>query len=434
MTKNKTSGASTREKTIVIRDRRKPNQYTTDNIVAREWLPILRTGDAFFFYSVYLSMANRETESSWGSLRTLARYLQCGVDLIVRGNKLLEICELIYIEPGNQFTSNEYYILDPPALTPELAARIHKRLDAIKAQDLGKNWQAWVKQVRKALTRHQSLSGIWAERRARRGGRPVKTARVENPARESQAPLSPPGVCGSQPQSACVTNTVAVSHTQDACETQSEQEQPRKITNKQKAREKSPSPLVLSNIQTQCRIIGVAWPVLSALLEKHPLEMVQKQLQWLPARNPRDPAALFVRSVQENWGPPQLFDAAGAREIWAGWQEKKTEVRPNTLAPMEHGDSGAGEGTPALTLPGSELDGGQVWREALHELEMQMTRATFDTWLRGSRVVGVEENALTVEVRDIYAAEWLQARLSTPIHRTVAGIVGRAIDIRFEAA
>ena len=86
------------ERTIVIRDRRKPNQYTTDNVVAREWLPILRVGDAFFLYSVYLSMANRETESSWGSLRTQAEYLQCGVDLIIRGNRLLEICELLYIE------------------------------------------------------------------------------------------------------------------------------------------------------------------------------------------------------------------------------------------------------------------------------------------------------------------------------------------------
>jgi hypothetical protein len=105
------------DRTIVVRDRRKPNQYTTNNIIAREWLPILRVGDAFFFYSIYLSMANRETESSWGSLRTQAKYLQCGVDLIIRGNRLLEICELIYIDTGNYRTTNEYYILEPPPLT-----------------------------------------------------------------------------------------------------------------------------------------------------------------------------------------------------------------------------------------------------------------------------------------------------------------------------
>ena len=175
------------EKTIVVRDRRKPNQYTTDNVIAREWLPILRVGDAFFFYSVYLSMANRETESSWGSLRTQAEYLQCSVDLIVRGNKLLEICELVHIETGNQYTSNEYYILDPPPLTPELGMRIRRRLDEISRQESSKNWLSWVKQVRKTLDRHRALPDIWAERRARRGGRPVNALRPDEALRAASA-------------------------------------------------------------------------------------------------------------------------------------------------------------------------------------------------------------------------------------------------------
>jgi hypothetical protein len=193
------------ERTIVVRDRRKPNQYTTDNVIAREWLPILRVGDAFFFYSVYLSMANRETESSWGSLRTQAEYLQCSVDLIVRGNKLLEICELVHIETGNQYTSNEYYILDPPPLTAELEARIRERLDEIAEQETSKNWQSWVRQVRKALNRHRTLPDIWEERRSRRGGRPVKALRpdevgdAEQDTDPTQADDPEKGACDSQP-------------------------------------------------------------------------------------------------------------------------------------------------------------------------------------------------------------------------------------------
>ena len=182
-------------RTIVIRDRRKPNQYTTDTVVAREWLPILRVGDAFFFYSVYLSMANRDTESSWSSLRTLSKYLQCSVDLIIRANRLLEICELIYIETGNQCTSNEYYILDPPSLTQELKTRIQRRLDEIEEQESSRNWHSWVKQVRKALRRHRSLPGIWAEKRARRRGR-IRDGSISPP---PQAVLPEKGGCDSQP-------------------------------------------------------------------------------------------------------------------------------------------------------------------------------------------------------------------------------------------
>ena len=34
------AGKSNDERTIIIRDRRKPNQYTTDNVIARGWLPM----------------------------------------------------------------------------------------------------------------------------------------------------------------------------------------------------------------------------------------------------------------------------------------------------------------------------------------------------------------------------------------------------------
>ena len=174
-----------KEKDIVIRDRRKPYQFTTANVIAREWLPILRVGDAFFFYSIYLSMASRKTESSWSSLRTMAQYLQCGVDLIIRANKLLETCKLIHIETGNQHTSNVYYILDPPSLTPERKQQIYARLDEIGQKETSKNWQSWIKQVRRALDKHQSLPEIWAERRAKKGGWPVKTVRKSDRDRKS---------------------------------------------------------------------------------------------------------------------------------------------------------------------------------------------------------------------------------------------------------
>lgn len=401
------NGKADGENGIIIRDRRKPNQYTTDNVIAREWLPILRVGDAFFFYSVYLSMANRETESSWGSLRTLAQYLQCGVDLIIRGNKLLEICELIYIEPGNQYTANEYYILDPPSLTPELAARISARLDEIEAQETGKNWQAWVKQVRNALQNHMSLPQIWAQRRANRGGRPVKTARPENPVRESQAPFSAQGACEPQTPCACPTNRVVVAHEQGVCEPQTKQEELTSRTNKV---DQEQDAAILQNVLARCRALGVVSTVIDVLLEKYPLALLDKQLIWLPARHPRDPAAMFVRSVQENWSEPPQFDPQQSAQIWAQWLADVLPAHENA----------------------SECGGqGDLWQQVLQELEMQMTRATFDQWLRGSRMVQLEPDRIVVEVRDNYALEWIKRRLSPTVTRTVQGIIGRPIDVSF---
>jgi hypothetical protein len=80
-----------------------------------------------------------------------------------------------------------------------------------------------------------------------------------------------------------------------------------------------------------------------------------------------------------------------------------------------------------LILPDIELDARQVWKAVLEELRMQMTRATFDTWLAGSQVCQVSNDGstLTVEVRDEYAVDWLRTRWLTPIERTLCGVIGQ---------
>jgi len=415
-------------KTIVIRDRRKPSQYTTDNVVAREWLPIIRVGDAFFFYSVYLSMANKKTESSWGSLRTLAQYLQCGVDLIIRGNKLLEICELIYVETGNQRTSNEYYILDPPTLTDELKARITSRLDDILAQETSKNWQSWGKQVRKALDKHRSLPTIWAERRAKRGGRP-KTQLPENGARDSQAGFLEKGVREPQPPRTWPTTAAHVTHMQRAREPQPEQEQQTRTHEQDKSKDPDASQLL---VQTRCRCLDIAVPIVEVLIERYGVECLAQQLDWLPFRNARDPAAMWVSAVQGAWEQPALYDPERAEDIWAEWMgpaQEGVRVEGEHVAAgnePDDNDGAAGENS------GDSLTYDQVWRRVLQELRMQMTRATFDTWLGGSQIVRMDQDEITVRVRDAYAVEWLRSRWLGTVERTVAGVLGRAVAMRFE--
>lgn len=419
---------------IVIRDRRKPNQYTTDNLIAREWLPILRVGDAFFFYSIYLSMAHRETESSWSSLRTIAQYLHCSVDLIIRGNKLLEICELIFIKTGNQCTSNEYYILDPPPLTDELKEQIYRRLEDILAQETSKNWQAWAQQVEKALDSHESLPEIWSAKRQRRGGRPVKTIRPENPARESQPGFSEQGARESQVGWLWPTSRVVVSHDQGACEPQAEQEQETRQTEQVDLKDQES---LLLFVRDRCRGLGVAPQVTDLLLESHSPEQVARQLEWLPFRGARDPAAMLVSAVQGNWTQPAQYDPDRACEVWAGWLAKAgasspvdrpaTAGEPADALPLSEGDG--------FVLPGTGLDGRDVWAAALVELRLQMTRATFDTWLHNSQVVDVQgDGTLVVRVCDEQAVDWLQARWLKPIQRTLSGVAGAPVGVQFVIA
>jgi len=62
-----------------------------------------------------------------------------------------------------------------------------------------------------------------------------------------------------------------------------------------------------------------------------------------------------------------------------------------------------------------------LWKRTLRDLELQMTRATFDTWLRDSVCLGTNSNphALVVRVRNQYAVAWLEKRLYPVIERTL---------------
>jgi chromosomal replication initiator protein len=75
----------------------------------------------------------------------------------------------------------------------------------------------------------------------------------------------------------------------------------------------------------------------------------------------------------------------------------------------------------------------KLWLAVLGELQLQMTRATFDTWLRGSRVIACEGATLTVYVRHAYAVDWLQNRLLPIIKRTLQRHAGPDVSVVFTA-
>jgi chromosomal replication initiator protein len=77
------------------------------------------------------------------------------------------------------------------------------------------------------------------------------------------------------------------------------------------------------------------------------------------------------------------------------------------------------------------MNADQIWRAALGELQLQMTRPTFDTWLKNTRAISYEDGTLIVGVHSAYAKDWLENRLMSIIKRTLVGIVGRTVEARF---
>jgi len=73
----------------------------------------------------------------------------------------------------------------------------------------------------------------------------------------------------------------------------------------------------------------------------------------------------------------------------------------------------------------------QAWQATLGELQLQLTQATFDTWLKNTHVVSYEDNTYVIGVRNAYAKDWLENRLLTMVKRTLAGVVGNSVTVRF---
>jgi hypothetical protein len=73
----------------------------------------------------------------------------------------------------------------------------------------------------------------------------------------------------------------------------------------------------------------------------------------------------------------------------------------------------------------------QAWQSALGQLQMEMPKASFDTWVRDTQLVSYENGLFVIGVHNAYAREWLESRLSSTVIRLLMGIMNRSVDVRF---
>jgi chromosomal replication initiator protein len=73
----------------------------------------------------------------------------------------------------------------------------------------------------------------------------------------------------------------------------------------------------------------------------------------------------------------------------------------------------------------------QVWQATLGELQMQITRATFETWVKDTHVLSYEDGEFIVGVHSAFAKDWLENRLLSIIKQTLAKIMGRSVAVSF---
>jgi len=84
--------------------------------------------------------------------------------------------------------------------------------------------------------------------------------------------------------------------------------------------------------------------------------------------------------------------------------------------------------------PDDDSPEGKAWRHVLDQLQMEMPRASFETWVRDSKVVRFDGNALSIGVHNTYARDWLESRLRSTVERLLVGSLNRSVHVEFVVA
>ncbi len=77
------------------------------------------------------------------------------------------------------------------------------------------------------------------------------------------------------------------------------------------------------------------------------------------------------------------------------------------------------------------MDKNQIWNEALAELEQKVSRPSFETWLKDTEPLDMQQNRLTVSVPTDFVKEWLENRYSQLILDVLRDISGANLAVKF---
>src|SRR5579859_8221516 len=71
-----------------------------------------------------------------------------------------------------------------------------------------------------------------------------------------------------------------------------------------------------------------------------------------------------------------------------------------------------------------------AWLATLGQLQIQLNRSTYDTWLRHAELLGHEDGRFVVTVPHAYAKDWLERHLLSAMTHTLSDIFRRECEIQ----
>jgi hypothetical protein len=98
----------------------------------------------------------------------------------------------------------------------------------------------------------------------------------------------------------------------------------------------------------------------------------------------------------------------------------------------EQGDRGRAQTDLDAALNDRGMTVRKAWQAATGQLQMEIPRASYDTWVRDAEPEDFTNgDTFVLAVGNAYARDWLQDRIASTAERALTGIIGRPIKVQF---
>jgi chromosomal replication initiator protein len=77
------------------------------------------------------------------------------------------------------------------------------------------------------------------------------------------------------------------------------------------------------------------------------------------------------------------------------------------------------------------MNADQAWQATLGQLQMDMSKAAYDTWVKNSKLVSYQEGQFTIGVPNSFARDWLETRMTITVNRVLTGIMNLPQKVNF---
>jgi len=76
----------------------------------------------------------------------------------------------------------------------------------------------------------------------------------------------------------------------------------------------------------------------------------------------------------------------------------------------------------------------QAWQATIGQLQMELSKASFDTWVKNTQLISFEDDSATFALGagNAYACDWLDSRLKSTVVNKLSGMMARPVNVEFK--